>query len=84
MSGLVEIVVFEREWTRWVTVGANFMGMGFAHQRQFASKNYIVPGYRAALYIVSVILLLAVLVQCRLVTDGQTDRRTDRQTHKDG
>jgi len=31
-----------------------------------------------ALYgIVCVILRLAVLVQCRLMTDGQTDRQTD-------
>jgi len=30
--------------------------------------------------IVFVILRLAILVQCRLVTDGRTERRTDRQT----
>jgi len=33
--------------------------------------------------VVCVILRLAVLVQCRLATDGQTDRRTDGRTHDD-
>ena len=31
--------------------------------------------------VVYVILRLAVLVELRLVTDGQTDRQTDGQTH---
>jgi len=30
--------------------------------------------------VVCMILCLAVLVQCRLVTDGQMDRQTDRHT----
>ena len=38
---------------------------------------------RLAYSVVCVILRLAVLVQWRLVTDEQTDGRTDRQTHDD-
>jgi len=34
------------------------------------------PGYQLSYGAVCVILRLAVLVQCRLVTDGQTDGRT--------
>jgi len=33
--------------------------------------------------VVCVILRLAVLAQCRLVTDRRRDRQTDRQTHDD-
>ena len=34
--------------------------------------------------VVFVILCLAVLVELRLVTDGRTNRQTDRQTDTDG
>ena len=33
--------------------------------------------------VLNVILDLAIFVQLRLVTEGQTERRTDRQTHDD-
>jgi len=42
--------------------------VGFLHHKT------TVPGYRTALFFE--VLYLAVLIQYRLVTDGQTDRRT--------
>jgi len=42
----------------------------------FGTRKLQILGYRAALFAWSYICL-AVLVQCQLVTDEQTDRRTD-------
>ena len=48
---------------------------GRISRRSLASENYI-PW--ASCDVVCVILRLAVLVEHRLVTDGRTDRQTDR------
>ena len=52
--------------------------MWLEFRQDFWHRKTRVPGLSYA--VLSVILGLAVFVQLRLVTDGQTDRRTDRHT----
>ena len=71
---LVEIVVLERGW---VNLSANFRGKGLPTNDCWRKKTRV-P--RLSRCVVCVIPRLAILVQCRLMADGQTDGRT----HVDG
>ena len=52
--------------------------MSLAFRQDFWHRKTRVPGLSYAIF--GVILGLAIFVQLRLVTDGQTDGQTDRHT----
>ena len=54
--------------------------MSSEFRRDFWRRKTRVPALSYG--VVSVILGLAIFVQLRLVTDGQTDRQADRQTDR--
>ena len=55
--------------------------MSLEFRRDFWRRETRVPGLSYG--VVNVILVLAIFVQLRLVTDRQTDRRAEGQTHDD-
>ena len=54
--------------------------MSWEFRQNFWHRKTRIPGLSYA--VLSVILGLAVFVQLRFVTDGQTDRQTDGQTDR--
>ena len=76
---LVKIVVFDRGW---VTLSTNFRGKRGSSTSEFWRQKTRVSELSRG--VVCVILRLTVFIQYRRVSERQTDRHSDKQTHDDG